>query len=190
MNARARRRLWLLVAVGAGPWALLALLLDAWGHRDPPAGPYDTIIVAGCRVMPDGQPSVALQRRAELAVELWRQNPDSVVIFTGGVGDFTPSEAIAASTWAQARGLPAAVIRLEDRSTSTEENARFAAEHYPAKRVLLVTTAYHTLRAGRVFGRFYDEVETAGASSDLSSRLVGSLREVPALGWYALRGRL
>ena len=178
------------IAIGAAVWGAGAWGLDAYGHRSP-AGTYDAIVVAGCRVQPDGQPSLALQRRTRHAVALWRQDRAPVIVFTGGVGQFPPSEAIAAATYARTLGVPDSAMILEDRSTSTEENARFAADTLdPTSRVLVVTDTYHVFRAERVFGRVFAEAAGAGSVPASFFRVRGAFREVLAVGAYAASGRL
>lgn len=184
------RRLCIGAAALAGAWTAAALALDAAGGRPPPDGPYDAIVVAGCRVWPDGRPSEALRHRTERAVELWRDGRAPVVLFTGGVGDHPPSEAEAAARYAATLGLPEGAVRLEDRSTSTEENARFAAARHPFRRVLVVTDTYHVLRARRVFGRHFAEAEATGADAPATYRVPGAFREVIAVAAYAVLGRL
>ena len=176
-------------------WGALAALLDASGSLRPGEVQYDAIIVAGCRVDPTGQPSQALQRRAALAVALWSEGRAPTVVFTGGVGTFPPSEARAAADFATQRGLSPEAALLEERSTSTEENARFAAElldqlGVSRTRVLVVTDGYHTLRARGVFNRYFERVDTAGTHSTPSVRVRGALREVFAVAWYGVNGKL
>ena len=171
-------------------WVSSAIGLDLYGAEDTPIDRFDLIIVAGCRVYPDGRPSPALARRTRKAVQLWERGLASHVVFTGGLGTYAPTEATAASRYARELGLPEAAILLEDSSTSTEENARFASEHYPAERVLVVSDTYHIFRIERVFGRYYREVRGVGSTPLPWWRTRGSLREVAAVGWYGLRGRL
>lgn len=179
-------------------WTLAAMALDAWGRAGAPEGRYDAIIVAGCRVYPDGNPSPTLQHRAALAVELWKAGVAPKVVFTGGLdeevreawGDAGPTEAAAAARWAEERGLPASAVVLEDRSTSTEENAAFAARLVRAERVVVVTDAYHTFRARRVFDRHFGEVTAVGSTYGKWTRIRGAYREVLAIASYGLRGRL
>ncbi|MEQ1568486.1 MAG: YdcF family protein [Myxococcota bacterium] len=171
-------------------WVGLAWSLDRYGQRAP-RHTYDAIVVAGCRVDPDGTPSQALQRRTRLAVDLWRAGVAPRLVFTGGVGTYPPAEADAAATYAEALGVPPEVIAREARSTSTEENARYAAELVgPEADVVVVTDAYHVFRAERVFGRWFDRVEGAGSVPRLDVRVRGSLREVVAIADYAVTGRL
>jgi uncharacterized SAM-binding protein YcdF (DUF218 family) len=79
---------------------------------------------------------------------------------------------------------------METRSTSTEENARFAAALVSASQVLVVSDAWHTHRVSRVFDRYFDAVDTTGVDATLPERFYGAHREVLALGWYAVLGRL
>lgn len=183
------------LVAGMALWVGAALWLDAQGGGPAPEGSWDAIVVAGCRVDPTGQPSLALQRRARLGVQLWQEGRAPVVVFTGGLGTYAPTEARAAADYAAGLGLPAEATLLEEGSTSTEENARMAAallrsEGRPAERVLLVTDAYHTLRAGRVFRRFFPEVRPVGSQPSPSVRARGALREVLAFSYYRATGKI
>ncbi len=171
-------------------WGIAAASLDAHGRRAVPDGSWDAIVVAGCRVYPAGEPSPALRRRTERAVALWREEKAPVIVFTGGVGRNPPSEARVASDVARAMGVPDEALLLEDRSTSTEENARLAATLIDARRVLVVTDSYHVFRTRRVFARYFDEVDGAGSVGTPWPRFLGSLREVGAVAYYWAKGRL
>ncbi|MEI6871337.1 MAG: YdcF family protein [Verrucomicrobiota bacterium] len=180
------RRIWmprLLLAVVMF-WSLCALLLDGWGKTRVPHGSYTVIIVAGCRVYPDGRPSPALEWRVRKAVEMWKQKAAPGIVFTGGVGQYPPAEAEASARLAESLGVPRAAMVLEDQSTSTLENARNAAaklEEAGKARVLLVTDAYHVFRARRLFGRYFGEVDAVGSTYGVWSRIRGAYREVLAL---------
>lgn len=171
-------------------WLTAAAVLDRWGLHEPSAGPFDAIIVAGCRVMPDGQPSLALAGRTTYAVELWRRGLAPRIVLTGGVGRFPPAEAEAAVTVARKLGVPDEALVLETNSKSTEENARFAADLIGPAKVLVVTDSYHAWRCGRVFGRYFASAEGVGRPPTFGSRLRGSLREVIAILVYGAKGRL
>ncbi|MFH1465793.1 MAG: YdcF family protein [Pseudomonadota bacterium] len=189
-HASLRRGAALLVALCLGPWGLGALALDISGHRRPSEGRWDAIVVAGCRVDPGGVPSPALQARTALAVALWEQGLAPRIAFTGGVGANPPSEARAAAAYAAVLGLPAEATIIEDASTSTEENARFLAEQHGFGRILLVSDAYHVFRAGRVFQRYFPQVDTAGSTAPAWPRVRGALREVLAIALYRAQGRI
>lgn len=168
----------------------VAVGLDRYGQRAP-AGEFDVIVVAGCRVLESGAPSIALRRRVRVAVRLWKNGVAPQVVFTGGVGDHPPSEAEAAAQFAESLGVPRSAMHLESRSTSTEENARFAAEELGSdKRVVVVSSAYHVFRCERVFARHFDEVVGTGGIESAWPRSRGAIREVFALASYAVLGRL
>lgn len=177
---------------GALSWSALAWGLDRYGQRRPePEGRWDAIVVLGCRVFPDGQPSVALARRVQKAAELFEAGRADVLVLTGGRGDTGVVEAEVAATVAESLGVPRSAMVLETRSTSTDENARFAAEAIAGRRVLVVTDAYHVLRSERVFARHFVEVHVVGTVSPRWwPRLQGALREVVALAGYAVKGQL
>jgi uncharacterized SAM-binding protein YcdF (DUF218 family) len=174
-----------------GVWVALAVALDRYGHRTIDGDGWDAIVVAGCRVDPDGTPSLALKRRTRRAVALWKEGVAPRIVFTGGIGTWPPSEASAAASWAESLGVPRSALVLEERSTSTEENARFAAELLGADaRIVVVTDSYHVFRAERVFGRFFAEVRGSGSEPSWDVRTKGGLREVLAVAAYGATGRL
>jgi uncharacterized SAM-binding protein YcdF (DUF218 family) len=86
--------------------------------------------------------------------------------------------------------VPPAAIVSESRSTSTEENALELAHILGPARILVVTDRYHVTRCERVFGRHFPAVEGVGVVSPPWVRTRGATREVLALGWYAVSGRL
>ncbi len=185
------KRQWPWVGLFLLPWVGGALFLDAHGAPGPIAGEYDAVIVAGCRVMPSGKPSVALARRTRRAVELYKAGVAPLIVFTGGVGDHAPSEAEAAATFAESLGVPRDAMVKEERSTSTAENAAFAAAERPGlTKVIVVTDAYHVWRSERVFARHFDAVTGTGVHGLMRFRIQGALREVPVIVVYGLLGRL
>ena len=170
-------------------WLLAAAALDAYGQRAAPtSGRWDAIVVAGCRVMPDGRPSPTLARRVRRAVDLWKAGRAPLLVMTGGVGENPPAEAEAAARLARALGVPEFAFVRETRSKTTAENARFAAEVVDARRVLVVSDTYHVLRCEWLFGRHFAEVRGVGSTPEAWPRVRFALREVGAIVVEALRG--
>lgn len=132
-------------------------------------------------------------RRAEHGAALYHQGYAPFVACAGG-GDYRGlSEAEHCAKTLIARGVPQAVIVQEDRSRSTEENAR-AMRTIMARRgwqtALLVTDRYHLWRARWLFGTYDITVYTSpaqitsGALAPLDyTRAL--LREIAAVGWHA-----
>lgn len=149
----------------------------------------DAIVVLGCPVAPDGRPTRTLARRAALGVSLFERGRAPRVVFSGGVTRAgLSSEAAAAAEVARGLGLPESASILEDRSRSTEENARFVAELLgPGARIVLATDGFHVMRARWIFMAYFAHVEGEGTVGSWSTRLRGGLREVPLVPFYALK---
>lgn len=165
------------------------MVLDGYGKGKTAEGDFEAIVVAGCAVEPDGTPSNALRRRTERAAELWHDGLAPVIVISGG-GAEGPSEAEVAAELARELAIPETALLLETRSTSTWENALFTSEAFGYRRIVVVTDTYHAFRAGRVFRRHFEDVQVATSRSSFSSRVHGALREVLAVAYYAVRGRL
>jgi uncharacterized SAM-binding protein YcdF (DUF218 family) len=137
-----------------------------------------------------GRPSAALKRRTALAVELWQKGLSPVVVISGGSRPGRQrTEAEAAAEYALALGLSSEALVIESRARSTEENARFSAELLGQIPVVVVTENYHRARAGRVFRRYFKEVDTVGAETPLPEKLFACFRELICIGYYGMRGR-
>lgn len=110
----------------------------------------DAAIVLGAGVF-RGRPSPVLRARIDHAVLLYEQGIVDQIIFTGGIGrNDTLSEAEVSANYAISRGVDPSHVLLEDKSTSTIENLRFAKEIGEAAGLsdyLIVSTPYHMLRA-------------------------------------------
>ena len=122
----------------------------------------DVLIVLGAGIRGD-LPSVVLRNRLDRALDCYEQNPDLLIIVSGGMGEGESStEASVMKKWLVAAGVPADSIIEEGKSQSTEENFIFsfdiinrlfngsgaAAESNP--RVAFVTTRFHVFRASRI----------------------------------------
>lgn len=138
-----------LLAVGiVGLLALTGLVCS--GMRATAPKNLDYIVVLGSRVEEDGTPSPALRHRIRAAIQYLEENPETIVIASGGQGADEPcTEAECIRVTLLAAGIPAERILVEDRSTSTEENLRFsmALMDSPDASVGLVTNNFHVYRA-------------------------------------------
>jgi len=181
-----RAPFWAVVAAVAGfpLWCGLAFALDRYGYRADPTGHFDAIVVAGCRVMAGGLPSLSLTRRTTKAVELWRRGLAPVIVFTGGVGDFPPAESSAAAAVARNLGVPDAAMVLEGKSTSTAENARFLRALVGFNRIVVVTDSYHVRRCEWFFGKYFSEVRGVGVPSRWPYRARAAFRETLVFAYY------
>jgi uncharacterized SAM-binding protein YcdF (DUF218 family) len=166
----------------------VAFVVDRFGQRER-GGAVDAVVVLGARVLPGGEPSGALRARVEQAVALHRRGLAPRLVFSGGVGVHPPAEARVMLRLAVALGVPASACFLEERSHSTEQNARYSAEllrELGARRVGVVSDPYHLLRARQYFRLHGFEVGTSPAllterNLHLLDRVYWTVREAFAL---------
>ncbi|MFJ5289500.1 MULTISPECIES: YdcF family protein [unclassified Streptomyces] len=93
-----------------------------------------------------------LDRGRKVYARLAARGRRPVLLVSGGQGpDEKVPESHAMADYLVERGIPAAAIEREDRSTSTDENLRFSAEIMekarPHYRCVIVTSNYHAFRA-------------------------------------------
>lgn len=172
-------------------YLLAAYLLDRYGRRRRKVtSPFDAIVVAGCYVHPNGEPSLALARRTELAARLWYEGAAPWMVLTGGSVDGRESEARAAAGHARSLGVSDEAMILEERSRSTEENAAFTRELVDVERVLVVTDTFHVFRTERLFRQYFPRVSGVGSILTPKTRVKNALREVAVVGVHLALGKL
>jgi uncharacterized SAM-binding protein YcdF (DUF218 family) len=111
------------------------------------------IVVLGAKILPDGRPSGALERRMRVAISLYHAGLAPLLVLSGGGGRAIP-EADVMQQLALAAGVPASALLLEPRSRTTLENATETAKLLTPTRgagVVLVTDSCHALRARMLF---------------------------------------
>lgn len=109
----------------------------------------DYIVVLGAGIIGD-KVTPLLAARIEKGIELLRDNPNALLIMSGGQGpgeDIPESQAMTA--YAVKKGVDAERIIMEQKSVSTQENLRFSRELMSKQKpeIMIVTTAYHVFRA-------------------------------------------
>lgn len=158
-------------------------------------GSVDAVVVLGASVVGHCAPGYNAVRRAILGIRQWREQPRSVLIFTGGTGQPCPvAEAMA--RFARDVGVPADRIRVETASINTYENAEFTSallRQWRLSRVLLVTDHLHMRRSAAAFARSGFAVSRRSVPiyeghDDNVSMLAAGLREYAALASYRMRG--
>ncbi len=136
-------------------------------HAKPRPG-ADYIIILGAQWKKQG-PSEVLRRRLDSAVEYLRENPDTIVIVSGGQGSNEPiSEAAGMRQYLMDAGIGAEKILMEDQSTDTAENLAFSSLLLDEAndRVVIVTNNFHMFRALKIAEKQgYANVEGLSASA-------------------------
>jgi uncharacterized SAM-binding protein YcdF (DUF218 family) len=183
------------VAVCALVFIVVEVLLIASAFAKPTAG-VDVMVVLGCQVR-GTKVSKALRYRLEAATEYLCDNPDTVVIVSGGQGTGEDiSEAEAMQRYLLANGIAQARIIKEERSTSTVENIRYSREimeslGYKLDSVVVVSNGFHIFRAVHICKRQgLDKVQGLAGSSDVRMAPAYYLREFFAVIKDLIKGNL
>lgn len=117
---------------------------------NPPKN-VDYLVVLGARIRGE-VPSLTLQYRLDKAYTYLVNNPDTMVIVSGGrgVGE-SITEAEAMKRYLVKKGIKENRILLEPRARDTDENLRYAFEIMDAQQEdassLVVTSSFHVLRS-------------------------------------------
>lgn len=168
---------------------LVFILASGYSHQ--PTEPQEIMIILGAGLRKD-TPSLMLQYRLDKAYEYWQENPQVLIVTTGGQGrDETCPEGYAMKKYLVDRGVPADQIISEEKSTSTEENFLFARQlleqaGYSADQpTVVVTNAFHCYR-GRQYAlkAGFTQVTSLPAGIPFTAILPSYLREVFAILYY------
>lgn len=164
--------------------------LIIYGKCDNVTYTEDAVIVLGAAVH-GKTPSLTLKKRLNAAVKYHTQNPDALIVVSGGKGpqeDITEAEAM--KTYLIEHGINSDKIIKEEKSTSTTENFKFSKEildkHFGDDySVAFITNEYHILRATLCAKRIGIENPThLHSNTTLSYLISGSLRECLAVVKY------
>ena len=141
---------WILrVAVVAGTAAILFFFGKVMaGSLIRTAQPTEHAIVLGMALQ-DGKPTKDLLYRLDTAQSWLEQNPDTLLILTGGnPGPDGRTEAAVMRDLLQERGVPEESLILEDQAKTTRDNFKHSMKLIdPAQPVVLISSNYHMDRA-------------------------------------------
>jgi uncharacterized SAM-binding protein YcdF (DUF218 family) len=190
----------LLAATGLLLFTVMLTPLVPWwarklaGPMDDPSG--DVLVVLGGSALEDGIIGQSSYWRCVYAVRAWRQTPFPRIIVSGG-GPYRPADTM--RDFLVSNGVPPDRITVEDRSTTTRENALFTKQILGAtkERLVLLTSDYHMPRATRVFEKaglhvaprpFPDLVKRSASRPERWPGLVELSKESAKTVYYWLRG--
>jgi len=152
-----QRYLWTRIALRTGVAMLfvalvLAAALAVYGLRDNVTHKEDALVVLGCGIKGEQVPS-HLAGRLEAALCYYQENPDVVIVVSGGRGKGEAvTEALAMERYLVEKGVPQSNIIKEEASTSTRTNLVYSKEILDAYfnqkyTVAIVSSDYHLYRA-------------------------------------------
>lgn len=142
-------------------YALLAFLfgtilfLACYGHHDTITYQEEAIVVLGAGLRGD-RVSLTLKQRLDAAYDYWQENPEAIIVTSGGQGpQETVAEGKAMAEYLAAKGIPKDNLLAETKSTSTAENFRFSQQLLKERfgrdcSIGYVTNAFHIYRAGQI----------------------------------------
>ena len=141
----------------------------------------DCILVLGCLVRSEGNPSDMLADRLRRGVELYQAGAAPKLLMTGDHGQTNYDEVNTMKQYAMDEGIPSSDIFMDHAGFSTYESLYRARDIFQAKKILIVTQEYHLYRAlyvAKALG-----LEAYGVSADYrnySGQTMRDIREILA----------
>jgi len=157
---RLKKMKWLTAIIIAGIATVLifSAFLAVYGRRTTATFSEDVAIVLGAGSR-NGEPLSTLARRLDAAVYYHQQNPDALIIVSGGVGhQAAVADAYIMAQYLIDRGVNPERIALEGMAYSTYANMRYSRAiiyaHYiddliDTKTVVVITSDFHMYRSVR-----------------------------------------
>ena len=142
----------IIIASGLALILSFGSFLAVYGGRDTADYSEQTVIVLGCGIRGE-RVSVGLAKRLDKAAEYHKNNPDAMIIVSGGQGPQEDiPEALAMKRYLVDKGIAEDKIIMEDKSTSTITNFRYSRAimdemGLSLSSVVFVTNGYHVYRA-------------------------------------------
>ena len=137
--------------IGAIAASVIAALIE-------PPYDQDFMIILGCGIRSDGNPTPLLKGRIDRAVDFYLKQRDEtgkelMFVCSGGQGSDEPiSESACMKRYLLLKGIKERLIIEENRSTDTRENMQFSRERImevnPDGKIAFSTTNYHVFRSG------------------------------------------
>lgn len=141
----------------------------------------DCILVLGCKVHEDGNPSHMLEDRLKRGVALYKGGAAPKILMSGDHGQEEYDEVNAMKKYAMDAGIPSEDVFMDHAGFSTYESMYRAKEVFGAKKIIIVTQEYHLYRA--IYAAEQMGMEAYGVDADYrrySGQLARDVREVLA----------
>ncbi len=136
----------------------------------------DCILVLGCYVHSDGNPSDMLHDRLRRGVELYDLGAAPKILMSGDHGRTDYDEVAAMKQFAINAGIPSENVFMDHAGFSTYESIYRAKEIFQAKKILIVTQEYHLYRAIYIANQL--GLEAYGVSADYRSYTGQTSRDI------------
>ena len=107
---------------------------------------YDAILVLGCKVNPDGTPSMMLSNRVEKGIELYKKTGFKLIL-SGDHGKEEYDEVNTMKKMVLDESIPKEDVFLDHAGFSTYDSIYRAKKVFNAKKIIIVSQRYHLFRA-------------------------------------------
>lgn len=189
----------MLIGIGLAVFLVLAVGMTAIGlggrSQWDEARQSDYAVVLGAQIWGD-QPSPTLQRRLNVGLQYLEENPDGILIVSGGQGpDEAYTEAAVMAEYLRQQGADMDRVVQEDQASDTRENLQNSAAiaqkmGLDADHPTVITSEYHLCRAKYIAGTL--GLEPSGLASKTTPAVMRfnyQLREVFAFckAWLVAR---
>ena len=114
------------------------------GETPPEA---DCILVLGCGVREDGQPSLMLRDRLDKGLALYQAGAAPKLLMSGDHSRSDYDEVNTMKDYAMAAGVPSADVFMDHAGFSTYESMYRARDVFRAEKIIIVSQGYHLYRA-------------------------------------------
>lgn len=136
----------------------------------------DCIVVLGCLVRDNGQPSDMLSDRLHRGVELYQAGVAPKLLMSGDHGQTTYNEVQAMKQYALDSGIPSRDVFMDHAGFSTYESIYRAKAVFQAEKIIIVTQEYHLSRALYIANAL--GLEAYGVSADYHTYWGQSARDL------------
>lgn len=141
----------------------------------------DCILILGCAVKADGQPSHMLEDRLKRGVALYKAGATTKLLMSGDHGQAYYDEVSVMKQFAVDADIPGEDVFMDHAGFSTYESIYRAKEIFQAEKIIIVTQKYHLYRALYIAKQF--GLEAYGVDADYrtySGQTARDLREILA----------
>lgn len=141
----------------------------------------DCILVLGCKVKDNGEPSPMLLDRLITGTELYKEGAAPKILMSGDHGRDTYDEVNVMKKYALDNGIPSEDVFMDHAGFSTYDSIYRAKHIFEAKKVIIVTQEYHLNRALYLAHKL--GLEAYGVPADLrnySGQTMRDIREIAA----------
>ena len=135
----------------------------------------DCIVVLGCQVKDDGNPSDMLADRLRRGIDLYNQGVAPKIIMSGDHGQKEYDEVNTMKQVAVDAGIPSSDVFMDHAGFSTYETLYRAKEIFEADRIIVVTQEYHLYRTLYIAEKL--GIEAYGVNADYHTYWGQSNRE-------------